>query len=247
MVLFRQVAFMLIFMGVGAILYCGKIITDRGSAEMGKLLLYVVIPSVVVRSFVTEYSEQKLLEFGVSFLLALLSLVLAIVISMLAFRKPYGMERFAASYVALLNILQWTFGMFMMSGDRHCIRWKKIVTNPIVCSLLVGMVIFLLPVSQESFLYAAVRSAQKFSDSCGYLPCIVAGGRQVRQHRTVRFYCRVYSCWLQYCDFCPDVRRGYEKSSAVGLHYNGAGACDHSGGGLAGSFAAVVCLTPAEL
>lgn len=52
---------------------------------------------------------------------------------------------YVSSFVALLNILQWTYGIVTMAGDRNAISFKKIRTNPIVLSFLTGLLLFFLP------------------------------------------------------------------------------------------------------
>lgn len=51
------------------------------------------------------------------------------------------------TYVALLNILQWTYGLVTITGDRSLISVKRLRTNPILLSFLAGIALFLLPVS----------------------------------------------------------------------------------------------------
>ena len=53
---------------------------------------------------------------------------------------------YVASYVAVLNILQWTYGVFIITRDKTQISLRKIVTNPIAVSLAAGLLLFFLPV-----------------------------------------------------------------------------------------------------
>ena len=54
---------------------------------------------------------------------------------------------YVASFVALLNILQWTYGVLVITGDKSAISFAKIRTNPIVLSFMAGILLFFLPVS----------------------------------------------------------------------------------------------------
>ena len=49
---------------------------------------------------------------------------------------------YAAVVNAVFNMLTWTLGAFMMTGDKRQISIKKIVTNPVLISLTVGAVLF---------------------------------------------------------------------------------------------------------
>ena len=98
--------------------------------------------------------------FLISFGAALGALLLSMLVSTLVFRRKSAIRRFGAafsnagfigiplvqmtlgedavfyvaSFVAILNILQWTYGVFIITGDRSQISLKKIITNPIAVS-----------------------------------------------------------------------------------------------------------------
>ena len=169
-VLFKQIAIMFLLMFVGAWLYKTKRVSPEGTKSLGNILIYAIMPSVVINAFLTEYSPEKLRGFGIAFLFSLLGLLLAMGVSALLFKKHpienfgtsfsnagflgvpivsviFGTEAvfYASSFVALLNILQWTYGVFVITGDKRQISFKKIATNPVVLSLAAGFIIFLLP------------------------------------------------------------------------------------------------------
>ena len=50
---------------------------------------------------------------------------------------------YGAAYVAMFNLLVWTYGLVCVSGDRKQISGKKLIFNPGILSLLVGVVLFL--------------------------------------------------------------------------------------------------------
>ncbi len=50
---------------------------------------------------------------------------------------------YGAAYVAVFNLLVWTYGLVCVSGDRTQISGKKLVLNPGILSLLIGVVLFL--------------------------------------------------------------------------------------------------------
>lgn len=169
-ILLQQIIIMFVLMSVGVLLYRYHKISQTGSKELGSLLLYLVIPVVIIKSFCKEPSEEMIQGLSLSFLLSLLSLVLAIVISYVLYGKRYPLDNFAASfsnagfigiplvqaaigaeavfyiasYIALLNILQWTYGLVIMTGRKDTIVLKRIVTNPIVISVIIGLLIFFL-------------------------------------------------------------------------------------------------------
>ena len=57
---------------------------------------------------------------------------------------------FGAVYIVIFNIVMWTFGVWLSSGDRSSLSVKKIILNPCIIGMAVGFVIFLtsLPVPE---------------------------------------------------------------------------------------------------
>lgn len=180
-ILTNQIMIMFILIFAGAILFrCGKL-TAAGSKDLGNVLLYFIIPCVIINSFMTDFTWEKLTGLGISFLLAFLALLLSLVVSALIFKK-HPIENFsatfsnagfmgipiiqatlgddavfyAAAFVALLNLFQWTYGVYVITGDRSLISLKKIATNPIVISLLIGLALFFLPIEIPSIVESAV-------------------------------------------------------------------------------------------
>jgi hypothetical protein len=129
---------------------------------------------------------------------AVLSLLLSICVSRLFFSSDQAVERFGAafsnagfigiplvqmtlggenviyisSFVALLNILQWTYGVLAMTGDRQYITFKKIRTNPIVISFLAGIAVFLMPVAFPETIHGVIGTVSSMN---GPLAMIVLG------------------------------------------------------------------------
>ena len=159
---------MFTLMFIGVLLYRHRKLSTQGSKDLGSLLLYVVIPIVIVKSFCVERTAERLQGLLWSFLLSLLSMVLAMSVSYLFFKRKKPLDNFAASfsnagfigiplvqaaigedavfyivsYIVLLNILQWTYGLVIMTGNKELIRWKQLISNPVVIATLIGLLIF---------------------------------------------------------------------------------------------------------
>ena len=50
---------------------------------------------------------------------------------------------YMAASVALLNLFQWTYGVYIMTDRKDSIRAKTIVKNPVVIAIVVGIALFL--------------------------------------------------------------------------------------------------------
>lgn len=177
MVILNRLAVMLVYILPGYVLYKKRIITDEGAKELGKLLLYVILPCAIINSNNMDFSVDRAVGLLLSFLAAVVSLGLSIVISRCFFGRKKPIEGFgaafsnagfmgiplvsavigsdavyyAAAFVALLNILQWTYGVFLITEDKSAISLKKIFTNPIIISFVIGVILFILPVKLSAF------------------------------------------------------------------------------------------------
>lgn len=49
---------------------------------------------------------------------------------------------YAAVVIAVFNILNWTLGVFIMTGDKKEISLKKIFLNPVIIAIIVGFILF---------------------------------------------------------------------------------------------------------
>lgn len=166
-IVLRQSIIMFVYMAIGGLLFQKGLITKEGSKSLANLLLYAVLPCVVVKSFCVARTPERVSGLLVSFLAAFGILLLAMAVSHLLFKKNpiddfgaafsnagfmgfplvaavQGSEAifYAAGFVALLNALQWTYGQSLISGDPGYRSPKAILKNPLVLSLLLGILIF---------------------------------------------------------------------------------------------------------
>lgn len=166
-IVLRQSIIMFVYMAIGGLLFQKGLITKEGSKSLANLLLYAVLPCVVVKSFCVARTPERMSGLLVSFLAALGILLLAMAVSHLLFQKNpiddfgaafsnagfmgfplvaavQGSEAifYAAGFVALLNALQWTYGQSLISGDPGYRSPKAILKNPLVLSLLLGILLF---------------------------------------------------------------------------------------------------------
>ena len=139
LIILKQILVMSIYMLIGYLLYKSGKITDEGSRSFAGIMAYIIIPSTVLTGLLVEYTPERMKEFGLSFLMGLLTILIAIIISALIFRDS-GMDCFAATFsncgfigipliraaigdagvfylVGLLisfNVLQWVYGMDLL-------------------------------------------------------------------------------------------------------------------------------------
>ena len=196
--LLKQNILMFLYLLIGYFLFRKKLIGISGSADIGRMLLHIVMPAAILKAYMTSYTPERLIGLVLSFLAALLALLLAIFISRIFFKKEQAIERFGAafsnagfigiplvqmtlgeeavfyisSFVALLNILQWTYGVFILTGDRNTFSFQKLRTNPVILSFLGGLLLFFLPVTLPDLLTGMIGSLAAMN---GPLAMIVLG------------------------------------------------------------------------
>lgn len=161
---------MFLLIAIGILLVKKRYLSEQGGKDLGTILLRAVIPCVIVKSYLTEYSPERARDLAIAIALALLALAVAIAVSYICFGTRGRIENFGAAFcnvgfigipliqavlgdggvfylagfIAFLNILQWTYGVLIMTGDASAIRMKAISTNPVVISVIIGMLIFFL-------------------------------------------------------------------------------------------------------
>ena len=167
-ILLKQIAIMALLIAVGWVLRRKNFLSEQGTKELGAILLRIIIPCVIVKSYIFPYSRERLLELALSAGLALLGFIAAMLIAYAVYGKRRRIENFAAAFcnagfigiplaqaaigedgvfyvaasVALLNLFQWTYGVYIMTDRRDAIRAKTIATNPVVIAIVVGVVLF---------------------------------------------------------------------------------------------------------
>ena len=163
----KQILTMFLYIAVGFVLYRANLITKEGSRGLANLLLYCILPCVIINSFQAERTAEKMYEVGLSMGIGAAVLLLAIVMAALVFRKA-PMDNFSSAFsnagfmgfplvtaalgasatfytvgfVALLNVVQWTYGQWILSGDKNQISPRSVVKNPCVIAMLIGLALF---------------------------------------------------------------------------------------------------------
>ena len=171
-ILLKQLMIMSIFICIGYILFKKKMITVNGSKELSNLLLYIVLPAVIINSYNVKSTPERVEGIVISFIVSLIALILSICVCALVYGKRKKIEHFGVSFsnagfmgipiataiignenvfyisafVALLNILQWTYGVVVMTESKDCIKLDKLIKNPILIAMVIGLSIFFLQI-----------------------------------------------------------------------------------------------------
>ena len=166
-IVFRQTVVMFLYMSAGYCLFKTEKLTYRGSKDIATLLVWLVIPAVLVNSFCAERSLSRIIELLESAFVTALSLIIAMAVARLIFRdRP--IDNFGAAFsnagfigiplvqaalgddavfwiasmVAMMNMLQWSYGVGLLTGEKSAVGLRHLIYNPILVGITIGLILF---------------------------------------------------------------------------------------------------------
>lgn len=170
LLLIQQVVVMFLLMMIGFLVFRIKMINSEGVRQMSNIVLYVATPAMVINSFIAEFELSRLVKAGWTFLFAGITLFFGFLIISTIFRKASNIGKFAilfsnvgflgiplvqmvlgqqavfymAMIVAMMTLATFTYGMFLISGDKRMMSLKKVATNPPIIAVFAGLLIYCL-------------------------------------------------------------------------------------------------------
>lgn len=183
-ILLKQIVLMFVLIMIGYVLCRKKLITLQGSGEMGKILLNVVIPCVIINSFWCERTAEKTASLLQGSVIAAVVMAVAVIISTLVYGLRDGVACFSSAFsnagfigiplvqavlgstavfylslmIVLVNFLQWTYGLYVLTGDKGKMKLSVVATNPVVISVVAGIVIYFLNLPRFAFTDTLISS-----------------------------------------------------------------------------------------
>lgn len=181
-----QCLIMLIYVLIGYVLYKLKLITSIGSKTIGNILVYIVIPIVIIKAFLIPRTAETTINLLWSFALGALSLVISILVGLLIYRNKNGALNFAAAFSncgfmgiplisavlgdeaviyisgmnALMALLQFTYGQFIITKDKSIISFKKVLTSPALIALIIGIILYFLNLELPELILTPINGIQ---------------------------------------------------------------------------------------
>ena len=169
-ILLQQTIIMFALMLLGLLLSRRGMITEQGSRDLSNVLLYAVIPCVILRSYMSECSTEKLRAMGLSALIAVIAFAASIAVAYLTCGTRHRIENFAVafgnagfigiplvtavfgpeaafyvvSFSTFANLLQWTYGIVIISGKKETMNLRMVFVNPVFISMVIGIALFVL-------------------------------------------------------------------------------------------------------
>ncbi len=199
---FLQVAILMILVALGVILAKTKVISDIGIKNITEIVLLVVTPCVIIKSFIREFDVETLKQLGLSFLIAFVIHVIFIILSLIFVHDKNIVSKkvlqfavifcnagfmglplqqailgdegvfICSAYITTFNLIIWTYGVFLATGGGKALTAKKIVLNPAVIALLIGVVIFIFSIPIPNVLKQPIEYMVSLNTP---LPMIIIG------------------------------------------------------------------------
>lgn len=216
-----QVLVLFVLIGVGFACGKAGAITEHAAKKMTDIVLYVVTPCVMINAFQREFTFELLgkvfLSAGISLAILVCSILLvklifhdrdiarrkvlqfSVVFSNCGFmslplqKALLGDEGmfFGSVFVAIFNVVVWTYGLVDMSGSRKALSIKKLALNPGIIGFVLGLIVFVtgvklpvfisqpimhlanlntpLPMLIIGYYLTTAKLKQAFTDAAGYL------------------------------------------------------------------------------
>lgn len=197
-----QVLTLFILMAVGFFCGKGKFLDEHSVKKITDILLYIITPCVIIRSFIREFDPNMMLGILIVAVSAAAIHAFSILVATLIFRsKDEGRKRvlrfgtifsncsfmsiplqqqiigndgvlYGATFVAVFNLIIWSYGVTLMQGRGKGLSAKKIILNPCIICVLVGIVIFLWSIPIHEIIY---KPLSYLADLNTPLPMLVIG------------------------------------------------------------------------
>ncbi len=165
----ERIAIMFGFMAIGWVLFKTKWLTEQGAKDLSQILLRLVVPAIILQSFQVERTPEHIRAFLLSFLLSLAAIVLSALIARIVFKAKRVVDQFGtafanagffgiplvsallgdsavfyiASFVMMIFVFQWTYGVHLYTKDKTIFSPKKILTNPVLVAFVIAVALFL--------------------------------------------------------------------------------------------------------
>ncbi len=169
----EQTIVLLLLMIAGVVCYKAKLVDEDTLPKLTNIALYVANPFLVLMSYQTELDKNVLVGMGVTAITAIIAFAVSIALSYLLIRnsakRDHMVERhslifsncgfmglplisgifgaegvvYLSAYLTVNNILVWSYGWITMQGQGAKGILKKIVLNPVIIALVVGLVLML--------------------------------------------------------------------------------------------------------
>lgn len=198
----HQVAILFILIFIGFVCNKARLLTHEAVNGMTDLVLFVVTPCLIIHSFQREFNRQMLGALGLALLIAVVLHLLNIVLAHTLVHDSYDRRRsvlrfalvfsnagymsiplqknllgddgvfYGAAVIAIFNIVLWSYGLVLMSGEARHMTAKKLIFNPGVLGVAIGVAFFVGSIKLPPLILEPMKA---LADLNTPLPMIIIG------------------------------------------------------------------------
>lgn len=198
----QQVLIIFILIAVGFICGKTKLIKEEGAACLTNIVLYAVTPCLMIEAFQRDFDASMLTNLLITAAAAVGVHLLSILIAALCIHDKDKSRRtvlrfsvvfsncgfmclpleqallgddgvfYGGVFVAVFNIVLWSYGLVMMSGDKKQLSIKRLALNPGIMGVLIGLVFFVFSIRLPEIIMSPISF---LADLNTPLPMLVIG------------------------------------------------------------------------
>ncbi|MBE7032834.1 MAG: AEC family transporter [Ruminococcaceae bacterium] len=198
----NNVLVLFVLIGLGFVCNKIKLISEKTVKEMTNFVLYIVTPCVIINSYQREFDEKMLRGLLITLAASAFSYAITILLAHLLVRdKDKRKEKtlrfgtvfsncgymslplqqvllgdigvfYGTTYIMVFQIMLWTYGIVVMSGNMKNISLKKIIINPGVISSLIGVLFFACSIALPTFIGEPIKHLAALNTP---IPMVIVG------------------------------------------------------------------------
>lgn len=201
LVVSQQVLILFILIFVGFVCGKRKMFSDNAAKYMTDIVLYIVTPCVIIEAFQREFNQEMFFNLGITILCAVLIHVGSILLCSIAFRGSDSSAKvlkfgtvfsncgfmsiplqtavlgkdgvfYGAAFLAVYNIMLWTYGLVLMSGSKKNINAKQLILNPGIIGVVIGVLLYVLHITLPEIAAAPINYLANLNTP---IPMIIIG------------------------------------------------------------------------
>lgn len=183
----QQVMILFLLIAVGFLIRKIRMIDDSSLRQINNILLIIINPCVIVVSFQSTFDQTLLLGMIVAAVSAIATHLIGALIAQLVFRRTVPAQGkvlqfavvfsncsfmcipllyailgtdgvvFGSVYIAIFNMIMWTYGVVLMTGQKSDINLRKALINPGTVSIMISLPLFLLQIRLPEIVLTAVQ------------------------------------------------------------------------------------------
>lgn len=184
---FSQVAVLMLMIVLGFVATKCGLLTEEGVKCCTDIALIIATPCIIIKALIREFDKEIMKSLLLAILLALAIQLIFIGLGFsLLHSKNKERERvlrfgsifsncgfmslplqqamlgadgalYGSAYIIMFNLVAWSFGIFLISGNKQYIKPKKLFINPGIIGLAIGLVIFVFALPVPKIIYNAIN------------------------------------------------------------------------------------------